>query len=382
MTTMNVLDAAGATVAVEKPLAPGRAADSASRPVALSNEDVAILGGLTETAPANDTASSGLNGRLQRVAQNLSSLIALIPGLGAGGGFKVDGSGTALPVSRLDTRPASGNITVVDSGSSTASGQNSVAIVTGSPTAGSVYTQAINGQSTARVEITGTWTGTLTFEGSADGGTTWVPQTARVTGTTFTQGSVTANGLFTIDVAGLTNLRVRATAAMTGTAVVQAAFSVAAGFVQVTNPLRLVDNSSGAQATIKPASTSPAFADPALVVTSMGPTSTARLPSSAATTNATNAKASAGRIYQASGKNNAAYDVFLVLYDAATNPPVPGTTTIRKKIQIPAGQAFVFDFPGGIFANGIGYAFTKLVADADATALASGDITAFNLDYA
>lgn len=37
------------------------------------------LGVLTETAPATDTASSGLNGRLQRIAQRLTSLIALLP---------------------------------------------------------------------------------------------------------------------------------------------------------------------------------------------------------------------------------------------------------------------------------------------------------------
>jgi hypothetical protein len=37
------------------------------------------LGTLTETAPATDTASSGINGRLQRIAQRLSSLIALLP---------------------------------------------------------------------------------------------------------------------------------------------------------------------------------------------------------------------------------------------------------------------------------------------------------------
>ena len=38
-----------------------------------------LSGSLTETAPATDTASSGLNGRLQRVAQRITSLIALIP---------------------------------------------------------------------------------------------------------------------------------------------------------------------------------------------------------------------------------------------------------------------------------------------------------------
>lgn len=37
------------------------------------------LGGVTETAPATDTASSGLNGRLQRIAQRLTSLIAQLP---------------------------------------------------------------------------------------------------------------------------------------------------------------------------------------------------------------------------------------------------------------------------------------------------------------
>lgn len=113
-----------------------------------------------------------------------------------------------------------------------------------------------------------------------------------------------------------------------------------------------------------------------------GISSTARMPSSAATTNATNVKASGGRVYQVSGKNAAAYDVFLVLYDAAALP-VPGTTAIRKKIICPAGQAFVFDWwdVGLSFASGIGYAFTKLVADADNTALAAGDVIAFNLDY-
>ncbi len=38
-----------------------------------------LIGSLTETAPVSDTASSGLNGRLQRIAQRLTSLIALIP---------------------------------------------------------------------------------------------------------------------------------------------------------------------------------------------------------------------------------------------------------------------------------------------------------------
>lgn len=44
------------------------------------------IGSLTETAPATDTASSGLNGRLQRIAQRLTSLIALLPSALTGSG--------------------------------------------------------------------------------------------------------------------------------------------------------------------------------------------------------------------------------------------------------------------------------------------------------
>lgn len=48
----------------------------AVRGVGLNDDDV--LGPLAETAPATDTASSGLNGRLQRIAQRLTSLIAAV----------------------------------------------------------------------------------------------------------------------------------------------------------------------------------------------------------------------------------------------------------------------------------------------------------------
>lgn len=62
-------------------------------PTEIDGSDSAIavkLGALTETAPATDTASSGLNGRLQRIAQRVSSLIALIPAaLTGSGNFKV-----------------------------------------------------------------------------------------------------------------------------------------------------------------------------------------------------------------------------------------------------------------------------------------------------
>lgn len=55
MATIDVKDASGATVAVEKPLAPGRAAATASRPVALSNEDKTALDVLVTAAQDTTT---------------------------------------------------------------------------------------------------------------------------------------------------------------------------------------------------------------------------------------------------------------------------------------------------------------------------------------
>lgn len=53
MATINVLDSAGLTVAIEKPLPPGRVAAAAARPVALSTEDKAALDALaTQTTAA------------------------------------------------------------------------------------------------------------------------------------------------------------------------------------------------------------------------------------------------------------------------------------------------------------------------------------------
>ena len=53
--------------------------DSTGRAWVNAENLTAPVGAVGETAPASDTASSGLNGRLQRIAQRLTSLIALLP---------------------------------------------------------------------------------------------------------------------------------------------------------------------------------------------------------------------------------------------------------------------------------------------------------------
>ncbi len=249
MTTMNVLDSAGAVVAIEKPLPPARAAAAASRPVVLSTEDLAVL--------------SSIDTKLTTLAGYVDGLEALATSLN---GY-VDGIEALIGTTNTSLSGISG---FVDGLEATAT--------------------ALNGY----VDTLETLLAAATPAGNS------------LIGRTVADASAATGGI----------------------------------------------------------------------------ASTARLPSAAASTNATNVKTSAGRIYQVSGKNNAAYDVFLVLYDAVANPPVPGTTPIRKKMICPAGQAFVYDWPAGLgMATGIGYAFTKLVADADTTVLVAADITAFNMDY-
>jgi hypothetical protein len=164
-----------------------------------------------------------------------------------------------------DYRPAAGAITVVDSATASVAGDNAINLITGAPTPNSFQSWAINGQSSAICTITGTWTGTLQFEGSGDSAS-YVAMTMRERGSSYGAAATTGNGIFQGDTSGLTNLRVRATAAMTGTASAQCAFSASSGPIQVQNPIRLFDNASNQQATIKPANTPPVATDPALVV--------------------------------------------------------------------------------------------------------------------
>lgn len=90
--------------------------------------------------------------------------------------------------------------------------------------------------------------------------------------------------------------------------------------------------------------------------------------------NAATIKGSAGRVTGWHIFNNAAYDVFVKLFDETT-VPVPGTDTVKYTIKVPSGQDAVplSDVSGIAFGTGIGIAITMQAADADATSIAVGD---------
>ena len=118
-----------------------------------------------------------------------------------------------------------------------------------------------------------------------------------------------------------------------------------------------------------------------LVTIAQGAASTSRILSAAASTNATLAKASAGRVYSIQGHNAAGAIRYLKLYNKASAPTV-GTDAPVKTLALPAGASFQFNWPAGyVFSTGIAYALTTGSADADTGALTSGDVLGLNVDY-
>lgn len=105
---------------------------------------------------------------------------------------------------------------------------------------------------------------------------------------------------------------------------------------------------------------------------------------SAATTNATSVKASAGTLYGIQVFNLNAAARYLKLYDKASAPTV-GTDTPVKVLMIPgntAGAGVVVPVAtcGLIFSSGIAFALTTGITDADTGAVAASEIVV-NLDY-
>lgn len=98
---------------------------------------------------------------------------------------------------------------------------------------------------------------------------------------------------------------------------------------------------------------------------------------SAATTNATNVKGSAGQVYSIMCTNTNAAVRYLKLYNKATAPTV-GTDTPVQVYAIPGattGGGFTLSIPVGmVFSLGIGFATTTGAADADTGVVAANEI--------
>jgi len=98
---------------------------------------------------------------------------------------------------------------------------------------------------------------------------------------------------------------------------------------------------------------------------------------SAATTNGTNSKATAGRVYFGIAVNTSAAAKYVKFYNKATAPTV-GTDTPVLTLQIPANSSISLSDAVGIYglfcSAGIGFGITGAAADNDTTAVAAGDV--------
>lgn len=109
----------------------------------------------------------------------------------------------------------------------------------------------------------------------------------------------------------------------------------------------------------------------------------ARLPSSAASTNATVAKDGPGMVLFVFGYNSAEAPVYLRFYDTATAPTVGTDPIALGPLALPPKAGFAFHIPSGfIFEEGISYSLTAGSADNDTTAVAAADVTGLNIGIA
>jgi hypothetical protein len=101
---------------------------------------------------------------------------------------------------------------------------------------------------------------------------------------------------------------------------------------------------------------------------------------SAASTNATVVKASAGQLYGLSISNTNSSPRYFKLYNLAS-APVVGTSPVAKTIQVPGNATVICAFPRGLsFSTGIAFAATANMADSDTTAIGAGDLS-MDVDY-
>lgn len=352
----------------------------------IDGSDTAIaakLGSLTETAPATDTASSGLNGRLQRIAERITSLIALLPtSLGAGGGLKIDGSGTALPVSGTMTA------NIGTSGSLALETGGNLATLAGAVSSSKVAVKAASGDFADGA--------IATMGAKADAKSTATDTTAITAMQVWKQISASVQAIATSIAGTLTVATHAVTQSGTWNVTVNAAIAAGTnllgkvGFDQTTpgttNAVSIAQLGSTTIATgngtssagalrVAVASDNTPFGVVPSPATSGGPT-VARI-KAAASTNATSLKGSAGQIYGWALFNNATTARFVKIYNKASSPTV-GTDTPAFTIIVPGGTAGAgtnVEFSMGIpLGTGVAYAITAGIADSDTTSTAADDV--------
>lgn len=252
----------------------------------------------------------------------------------------------------------------------------------------------VSKSATATLYVTGTFAGhNGTFEGSIDNGVSWFAVQAVRTNSNvveLTTGVLGAAPAYAwhLSVSGLTNIRVRATAHASGTATWRIrpslsgsepvpATQLSAGTQPVSGPL----TDAQLRAAVVPVADSSSIAAGANAIGDVGLQARANATGaaskfhlvSAATTNANNVKASAGRLLGWRITNTNAAIRYVKLHNTA-GAPTAGSGVVET-IGVPASSSVTgYIGQGSGFATGIAITTVTGSADSDAVAVAAGDL--------
>lgn len=227
--------------------------------------------------------------------------------------------------------------------------------------------------------VSGTFAGiNLTFEASLDGTSWYGIQGARTNANIIeaTTGVLSATPAYAWEFGAAAHsfLRVRATAFTSGTMNVSwSGGANALSPTQATPSIPTGTNSIGNIGTVATVTTITNNVNAVSRGVTTGGNLTLKV-LSAATTNATVVKASAGQIYGIQFVNTGAGWAFVKFYNKATAPTV-GTDAVVEILGIPPGGAREVNRPIGMpFAAGIAMAITGAYTDADTTAVTAGQV--------
>lgn len=241
-------------------------------------------------------------------------------------------------------------------------------LLTGIATAGSTlaFTNLLSGMANLSVQVQGAFVGTLVVQVSNDNiNWTTVAQGVYNLATGAYTGSITAPGVYNVNINSFAYARITCSAFTSGAPVIFLKAGSATSEVIVTGALPAGSNLIGGAAL-------------AASATGGAPGTTQAKILTAATTNATSLKASAGKLFIAMLSNNATTARYVHLYNKASAPTV-GTDSPAFTITLPPNtiaQPFVFDHDIGLaFTTGIAYSITAAAGDLDATVTAANDVT-------
>jgi len=370
----------------------GATTAAGSLSVTIATDDPRI-GPVAETAPVSDTASSGLNGRVQRIAQRLTSLIALLP---SALGSNVMTNSLSITIASNDAviGPEASVAPGSDTGTSGLNGrlqriaQRLTSLIAQVPAALGATTMASSMSVTiatddARIGIVAeTAPASDTASSGLNGRLQRIAQriTSLIALVPTSLGVKVSTGSFAIVTASDDAIHgiVTETAPASDTASSGLNGRLQRIAQRLTSLIALVPTALGAGGGLK----TQLVSNEGVPLSYESTTTIFRLLTAAGTTNSSGVKNAAGSYFWIRGRNVRTSSVFIKVYNKST-PPTVGTDIPIDTIEVVASSTFIFDFPEGVYCpDGIGVGMTTAIADNDTGALTAGDITAFSMGYA